>query len=157
MGLRLVSLGLQNKIFLSQQLRQDQSQNKPIDPADDDFADAVTHTFFQTWELVVADVELADEHIEISALVTHIDAESCGVVDDNDGQSHSHTKGAGRQAFIIPDGSDERNDETGVGRRHVAMGHSITPIPAVFSAKNHKFGHLYDETDKDRDEKDVIG
>ena len=116
----------------------------------------MAHAFFEAWDLVVTDVQLADEHVQIAALVTHVDAQSRGVVDDDDGQCHGHSESARSHPVIVTDGSDEGDDETGVSRRHVAVSHGVAPIPAVFGAKNNEFSQLHDKTDKNLDEEDII-
>jgi len=117
----------------------------------------VADSFLEAWELFLAHVKLPDKHIQISALVAHIHSEPRRVINHYDCQSQGDRKGARSEAGIIADGSDQRHNESGMSRRHVAVRHGIVPIPTVFQGKNYEFCKLDDEADGHRYQKYVIG
>ncbi|KKW07254.1 MAG: hypothetical protein UY41_C0007G0026 [Candidatus Moranbacteria bacterium GW2011_GWE1_49_15] len=116
----------------------------------------MAHAFFEAREFLL-DVQLADQHVEVSSLVTHVDAQARRVVDDDDGQRHGDGEGSRGDTGVISDRSRQRDDESGVGGRHVAVGHDITDVPAVAQGIEDVFCYLHDSTDQDRNDEDVIG
>lgn len=80
-----------------------QSKQKAEDAADNNFGNAVAHSFLEARELFFAHVQLADEHIQIPALVAHIHPQSGRVVNHDDGQSYGNGKRAGSDAVKITD------------------------------------------------------
>jgi len=102
------------------------------------------------------DVKLADQHIQIAALVAHIHSEPGGVINNKEGESEGDGESSTAHAFVISDRSQERNSEGGVRARHMAVGHNIMPIPAVFQGIKDKFNGLNNYADNNRDHNKVV-
>lgn len=79
--------------------------------------------------------ELFDDLIEVASVVAHIDAESHGVIDDDNRHCKRYGKRSTVKTLIIPHAGYHRSDKSGVRAGHMSVGNSdegIFDAPTVF-------------------------
>ena len=117
----------------------------------------MTDPLFEAGKFLLIDVELFDEHIEITALVAEIHTDAGGVIDDNEGQDGRERESASVKSLIISDGGEERYDEGGMGARHVAVREDVFRLPTVLQGVENEFDDLGDDADANRNDEYEIG
>lgn len=127
-------------------------QFKAKNGADQDFADPVAGAFFETGIFFSVDVQLFDEHVEITALIAKVHPETSGIVDDQKSQGDGDGERAGVDSFEITHGSDNGDRKSRVGAGHMAVGENIADVPAVFEAVDDKFQDLNQDSHHDWDD-----
>lgn len=114
------------------------------------------HSLLKTRKIILVEIELVDEHIQVSSLITEIHTDTGSVIDNDKGKNGRKSEGAGMNAFEIGDASQERNHKTRVGAWHVTVGKGIFNVKSVLVGVERKLDELSDDTNRDRDEENQV-
>lgn len=136
---------------------EDECTEEADEGADDDLAHAMADALFHAGEFALVEVELFDEHVEVTALVAEIHTDTGSVVDEDEGKRERDREGTGTDSLVPADTRRKRYGERGVRARHMAVGEHIFRLPAMFHREDDEFECLCTEADDYRNDEDEIG
>ena len=152
---------VEGRFFKCRVSGQDSNEKKGQEESDkgatDNLANSVTNPFFEAGEIILVEIELIDEHIQVSPLVSEIHAYAGSVINNDKGQDGRKGERPGMNTFEVGDAGQKGDDETGMSTGHMPMGKSVFDIKSVFVSIKNKLDELSEYPNCDRDEKDQVG